>query len=99
MKDETGALVVAHEKDSYLINGGTIELIPIYSNMKLFDVDLYVKHKDILKVGDLELKILETPGHTPGGISVLVNDSVFTGDALLGVLLEELIFQREIERS
>lgn len=82
LKDETGALVVAHQKDSYLIRGGTIDLIPIYSNMKLFDVDLYVKHQDVLKVGNLELKILETPGHTPGGISILVGDSVFTGDAL-----------------
>lgn len=82
LKDETGALVVANKKDSYLINGGTIELIPIYSNMKHFDVDLYVNQQDVLKVGNLELKILETPGHTPGGISILVGDSVFTGDAL-----------------
>lgn len=82
LKEETGAEVIAHKGDEYLIKGGTIELIPIFANMKLFDVDRYVKQDDILEVGNLKLKVLETPGHTPGGISILVNDFVFTGDAL-----------------
>ena len=37
---------------------------------------------DILKFGALELKILHTPGHTPGSISVAVGNCVFTGDVL-----------------
>ncbi|NLM28732.1 MAG: MBL fold metallo-hydrolase [Clostridiaceae bacterium] len=37
---------------------------------------------DILKIGDLELKILHTPGHTPGSICILVVNNVFTGDTL-----------------
>lgn len=37
---------------------------------------------DILKLGSLELKILHTPGHTPGSVSVVSGGVVFTGDAL-----------------
>ena len=37
---------------------------------------------DILKICDLELKILHTPGHKPGSISVAVGNCVFTGDTL-----------------
>jgi glyoxylase-like metal-dependent hydrolase (beta-lactamase superfamily II) len=37
---------------------------------------------DILKLGEVELKILHTPGHTPGSISVVSGGIVFTGDAL-----------------
>jgi glyoxylase-like metal-dependent hydrolase (beta-lactamase superfamily II) len=37
---------------------------------------------DILNLGGLELKILHTPGHTPGSISVVLDGVVFTGDAL-----------------
>lgn len=45
---------------------------------------------DILKVGKLELKIYETPGHTPESICILVKDTddkstpqrLFTGDTL-----------------
>ncbi len=33
-------------------------------------------------VGNLELKVLHTPGHTPGGLSFTTRGHVFTGDTL-----------------
>lgn len=44
--------------------------------------DITVKDYDILKVAELELLILETPGHTEGGISILCEDALFSGDTL-----------------
>ena len=50
-----------------------------------------VKDGDVVEFGDVRLKVLETPGHTPEGISVLVYDlansqpdphAVLTGDTL-----------------
>ena len=49
-----------------------------------------VKDGDVLRIGSLTLSILETPGHTPEGISILVADAsdpsvapkVLTGDTL-----------------
>lgn len=38
--------------------------------------------KDRIKSGDLELEIMHTPGHTPGGICIKVDKVVFTGDTL-----------------
>ncbi len=37
---------------------------------------------DVIQVGTLNLVVLHTPGHTPDGISLLVDKAVFTGDAL-----------------
>lgn len=37
---------------------------------------------DILSLGGLELKVLHTPGHTPGSVSLVLDGVVFTGDAL-----------------
>jgi len=37
---------------------------------------------DVIKLGELELKVLHTPGHTPGSISIVLDDVAFTGDAL-----------------
>lgn len=44
--------------------------------------DRLVRDGEAIKVGGLELKVLETPGHTPGGISLLLEEMVFVGDAL-----------------
>lgn len=51
---------------------------------------LAVKDGDELKVGKVNLRIMETPGHTPGDISIVATDTedpneiqkVFTGDTL-----------------
>jgi len=45
--------------------------------------DLLVTDGVLLQVGDLEIKVLHTPGHTSGCISFVIADRVFTGDCLL----------------
>ncbi len=34
------------------------------------------------KAGSIELEVLHTPGHSPGGVSLRIGNAVFTGDAL-----------------
>jgi glyoxylase-like metal-dependent hydrolase (beta-lactamase superfamily II) len=41
-----------------------------------------VKHGDVITAGEVSLKVLHTPGHSPGGICLLEEGMVFTGDAL-----------------
>lgn len=45
-------------------------------------VDGYLKDGDEFFIGQNKIICLETPGHTPGGMSFLVGDMVFTGDTL-----------------
>jgi len=44
--------------------------------------DKEIKDEDILELGNLKIKCIATPGHTPGGMSFLVENVVFTGDTL-----------------
>ena len=44
--------------------------------------DIVVKDNDLITVGDLSLKVLHTPGHSPGGMCLYVDGIVFTGDTL-----------------
>ena len=44
--------------------------------------DGYVKDGEKITIGENEIKVLHTPGHTPGSVSYLTDDSVFTGDTL-----------------
>ena len=46
-------------------------------------VATHVTDGDVLEVGDLRLRVLYTPGHTPDGMSLSVDGRVFTGDTLL----------------
>lgn len=48
------------------------------------DPDNFLEEGDVLKLGELELKIIYTPGHSPGGISIYIESEnvVFSGDTL-----------------
>jgi thiosulfate/3-mercaptopyruvate sulfurtransferase len=46
-----------------------------------FDVET-VSDSDTLAVGDCEVEVIETPGHTTGMVSLLVEDHLLTGDTL-----------------
>ena len=41
-----------------------------------------VKEGDIIEIADLRLKVIETNGHTNDSISLILDDKLFTGDAL-----------------
>lgn len=47
-----------------------------------FEIDIWVNDGDILEVGNNKLKIIHTPGHTPGGMCILVDNIFFSGDTL-----------------
>lgn len=42
----------------------------------------YYAEGDVVKVGALEFHVLDTPGHTPGGVTLICGDALFTGDTL-----------------
>lgn len=44
--------------------------------------DRVLQDGDLVKFGRATLKVIHTPGHTPGGISLLGEEEVFTGDTL-----------------
>ncbi len=46
------------------------------------EFDRLLKEGQQLKLGDLNIDIMETPGHTPDGISYLIDGHIFVGDTL-----------------
>jgi glyoxylase-like metal-dependent hydrolase (beta-lactamase superfamily II) len=82
-KAETGAQVIMHPDDVPL-------LLEMPETARFFGFkappppqpDRLVREGDVIKVGDLALRVLETPGHTPGGISLCLDNAVFVGDTL-----------------
>ncbi|MHB8173041.1 MAG: MBL fold metallo-hydrolase [Nitrospirota bacterium] len=85
LHDETNAEVMVHEKDALLLKNTDAQaaLFGMHAGEPP-KPDYFLKGGDIIKIGDVEMEVIETPGHTPGGISLYVKNAsaVFTGDTL-----------------
>ena len=84
IKEATGAEVAIHSDDAKSFQGQSQSLGAMFG---LFypappRPDRLLKDGDSLDVGDLHFSVLHTPGHTPGGICLLGQGVVFTGDTL-----------------
>lgn len=77
LRNEYKCPVYISEKDFKLINEGT----EIYGRREE-NGDKFLKDGDVLSFGKLDIKVMETPGHTPGGLCFLIDNCVFTGDTL-----------------
>lgn len=83
LKDATGAELLIHEGDAPMMASAPMQSRAFGMNTPSSPLaDRHVKHGDMIKAGKISLKVLHTPGHSPGGISLLEQGMVFTGDAL-----------------
>ena len=55
----------------------------VHKNSKSECADILVSEGEAIKLGDQEIHVLETPGHTDTCVSYLIDGAVFTGDTLL----------------
>ena len=56
-------------------------LPPMFTGGKLYYTDTYAEGS-ILNIAGLYIHVLHTPGHTPGSVCLLVEDTLFSGDTL-----------------
>lgn len=73
---ETGAQLYMSAKDNGVAIGGGEQVFTAPEGTKFF------KEGDVISVGSLEFRIMETPGHTPGCVCIICGDCIFTGDTL-----------------
>jgi len=85
--DRFGVPVYAHKKEIELLRNPGLNLsvlmgMPQSVKSKIITVE----EGDIISLGQIQLEVLHIPGHTPGGIALLMKkpkeDIVFTGDSL-----------------
>lgn len=85
LKEEFKIPVYAGEKEKQVLNTPSMNLTTRFRNQGYtMDADVYCKNGDILSLAGCEIKVLETPGHTPGGCCYYIAEEklVFTGDTL-----------------
>lgn len=83
IKQATGAELLIHEADAAVMATASRQSAAFgMHSVSSPPADRLLKHGDVITAGEVSLKVLHTPGHTPGGISLLEEGMVFTGDAL-----------------
>jgi glyoxylase-like metal-dependent hydrolase (beta-lactamase superfamily II) len=68
MKRGTGKELGIHQEDA--------------PNLSANDADFFLKDGDTIQVGDITLRVMFTPGHTPGAVCLLTGKHLFSGDTL-----------------
>jgi hydroxyacylglutathione hydrolase len=82
MKNKTGAKIIIHESDAEMLTSTPAMILKMFGAKQSPTADRTVGDGDIISVGGISLKVLHTPGHSPGSMSLYTEGYVFTGDTL-----------------
>ncbi len=81
LKRALNAPVAIHHRDSTALQGDGRFFWGEYFSPPM-NPDRQLKDGEIVEVADLKFKVINTPGHTLGGICLYGHGAVFTGDTL-----------------
>lgn len=86
VREATGAQVAIHSLDAECLMNPQISLAAESMPMpqKCLEADIKLNDGDELFLGKEKIKVMHTPGHTPGGVCYIVEDSraIISGDTL-----------------
>jgi glyoxylase-like metal-dependent hydrolase (beta-lactamase superfamily II) len=68
LRNNSHAPILIHDADASMLNGPP--------------ADRRLSEGDTIEIGNLKLRVIHTPGHSPGSIALLAEDYVFSGDTL-----------------
>lgn len=75
LRRSRGGKFVMHRNDEVLLKDPLLNCSMLFGMDKVFgDADIYVLDGDTFELGNSRLHIIHTPGHTPGGICILLKD-------------------------
>lgn len=82
MVRRTGAKVVIHQADASGLLDTPPGILQMFGAEAPPPADILVSEGDLIQAGDVSLRVIHTPGHTPGGMCLYTEGMLFTGDTL-----------------
>ena len=83
LKEKFQIPIMIHEKDAKMLEEpGRIFARAYGFNINTPPADEFLNEGDLIRFGGETLKVIHTPGHTPGSICLLSKNEIFTGDTL-----------------
>ena len=83
-KSNTPADVIVGVNEAAALRDSNLNCYKLFFNMdKIYDGPyVTVKDGDLLKLGQKNIRIIETPGHSAGSISLSIDKNLFVGDTV-----------------
>ena len=83
LRKELGAKVVSTFECNKNIQNPSVNLSSLFfGEIRAGASDILVRDNEILKISDMEIKTITTPGHTDGSACFLIDNELFSGDTL-----------------
>lgn len=84
LHDKTGAPVMIHHADAEMMSDGSKNAYSIFfgQDRAFRQADELLEDGQVLTLGDQQLTVINTPGHSPGSCCFLADDMIITGDTL-----------------
>ena len=84
LREKTGAPVYVHEADEELLTDNDKNLMNRFCSapVRNLPADRHYGEGDSIRFGTEMLRILHTPGHTPGSVCIAAGEELLTGDTL-----------------
>lgn len=83
LREALAAPVLIHEADAELLGEAGRQMASWMGlDFEPLEADRLLRDGDVIDFGRARLTVLHTPGHSPGSISLLAADRVFSGDCL-----------------
>ena len=85
LKNRCGGKILIHREDSEGLNDARINLTPYIIEKPIeLEADSRIDDNDLIHLGNLEFRVIHTPGHTKGGTSLYCEKEglLFSGDTL-----------------
>lgn len=84
LREKTGASVYIHPSDKRNLESPGSDKLPLFSPIESAKPDHLLQDGQILEVGALQVSVIHTPGHSPGGVCFYIPSEkiIFSGDTL-----------------
>jgi glyoxylase-like metal-dependent hydrolase (beta-lactamase superfamily II) len=82
VREKLSVPILVHEKDAHFLGETGLSIAQAFGFGGSPPADVLLQDGDQVKFGNVALRIVHTPGHSLGGISLIGEKEVFTGDTL-----------------
>jgi len=83
LSEKTGAQIYIHQNDHEMLYDPTLNASSFFGLRIIKEsVANKLSDNDVLTFGNIQVRVLLTPGHTKGSVCYIIDNNIFTGDTL-----------------